>query len=95
MAAGLVYNLPIFEYAPRKVKMAVTGNGNASKEQVARMLEKLLEFSFENTPIDATDGLAVAVCHFFQGNTPTAGKGKKDWSAFLKDNPERIKQRSK
>ena len=94
MAAGLVYNLPIFEYAPKKVKMAVTGNGNASKEQVARMLENLLEFTFEQVPLDATDGLAVAVCHFFQGKILSSGGGGKNWSSFLKDNPERVRQRT-
>lgn len=95
MAAGLVYNLPIHEYAPRKVKMAVTGSGNASKEQVARMLEKLLEFNFENAPLDATDGLAVAVCHFFQGNALSSSTLHKGWSSFLRDNPGRVRQRSK
>ena len=93
MAAGLVYNLPVFEYAPRKVKMAVTGNGNASKEQVARMLEKMLDFSLGNNPLDATDGLSVAVCHYFQGANVSTGSSHKNWSSFLKDNPGRIKKR--
>ncbi len=93
MAAGLVYNLPIFEYAPRKIKMAVTGSGTASKDQVARMLEKVLEFSLGKDPLDATDGLAAAVCHFYQGVNISTKSGHKDWSSFLKNNPGRIKDR--
>ncbi|MFK7970064.1 MAG: crossover junction endodeoxyribonuclease RuvC [Bacteroidia bacterium] len=90
MAAGLVHDLPIFEYAPRKIKMAVTGNGNASKEMVAGMLEKVLNFK-QGKYLDATDGLAVAVCHFYQDNALGTGKSYKDWGAFLKDNPGRKK----
>ncbi len=92
MAAGLIKNLPIYEYAPRKVKMAVTGRGTASKEQVAAMLEQLLSFKSEEKLLDATDGLAVAVCHFFQNNVLT-GRSHNDWNSFLKDNPSRVKKR--
>ena len=92
MAAGLMKDLPIYEYAPRKVKMAVTGNGNASKEQVAAMLEKLMNFE-RGKFLDATDGLAVAVCHFFQGDNIGTQSGHKDWGSFLKANPERKKKR--
>lgn len=91
MAAGLMHDLPIFEYAPRKVKVAVTGNGAASKEQVARMLEQLLKHSLRDAPMDATDGLAVAVCHFFQSNLVSRGKSYNNWHSFLKDNPDRLK----
>lgn len=89
MAAGLAQGLEVFEYAPRKVKVAVIGNGGASKEQVAGMLQKLL--SFEEWPqyLDATDGLAVAVCHFFQNKALSKGKSYRDWGSFLKDNPDK------
>ena len=92
MAAGLSRNLPIFEYSPRKIKQSITGNGNAGKGQVAAMLQTLL--SFKETPefLDATDGLAVAVCHAFQ--RISTGKNKKSysgWEAFVKDNQRRMK----
>ncbi|WP_295651504.1 crossover junction endodeoxyribonuclease RuvC [uncultured Mucilaginibacter sp.] len=97
MAAALSRQLPIAEYAPRKIKQSITGNGNATKEQVAAMLQTLLKF--EETPqfLDATDGLAVAVCHAFQKislkGTSSIGGGKKaktGWAAFVKDNTERV-----
>ncbi|MEO1449303.1 MAG: crossover junction endodeoxyribonuclease RuvC [Bacteroidota bacterium] len=93
MAAGLLHGLSIAEYAPKKVKSAVTGTGLASKEQVAAMLRRLLNFEEEPKYLDATDGLAVAVCHFFQGNAITGGKKAKDWGSFLKANPDRVKKR--
>lgn len=94
MAAGLVQGLPIFEYAPRKVKVAVTGNGAASKEQVAHMLQRLLQFEEQPRYLDATDGLAVAVCHFFQGQLPEeVGNKSGDWGDFLRQNPGRIRKR--
>jgi len=89
MAAALVRQIPITEYAPRKIKQAVTGNGNASKEQVAVMLKTLLKFEGNDIELDATDALGVAVCHHFQQNLPQ-GKNK-SWEAFIKDNPNRIK----
>lgn len=89
MAAALYREIPIFEYAPRKVKKAVTGKGAASKEQVSKMLETILDFRDDSLPMDATDGLAVAVCHFLQkGNVGSKGGG---WKKFLRDNPERVK----
>ena len=89
MAAALSREIPITEYAPRKVKQSVTGNGNASKEQVSQMLQTLLKFEHATNLLDATDALAVAVCHQFQGNIK---KGKsKSWEGFLKDNPQRVK----
>ena len=91
MAAAINQGLPIFEYAPRKVKVAVTGNGAASKEQVAAMLRKLLKFEEEPQYLDATDGLAVAVCHFFQGDQPQVGSKAKGWADFVKKNPGRLK----
>ncbi len=89
MAAGLAQGLEIFEYAPRKVKVAVTGSGAASKEQVAAMLQKLLIFEEWPTYLDATDGLAVAVCHFFQNKNLSQGKSYSGWDSFLKQNSDR------
>ncbi|MBE8719865.1 crossover junction endodeoxyribonuclease RuvC [Sphingobacterium pedocola] len=91
MAAALNFDIPIFEYSPRKIKQSVTGHGNASKEQVAAMLQTLL--GFKETPefLDATDGLAVAVCHSFQQKTTTRGKSYSGWAAFVKDNEKRIR----
>jgi crossover junction endodeoxyribonuclease RuvC len=93
MAAALSRNLPIFEYSPRKIKQSITGNGNSSKEQVAAMLKTLLKFSETPEFLDATDGLAVAVCHSFQ-KISTAGNKKSytGWDAFAKDNVKRIKK---
>jgi crossover junction endodeoxyribonuclease RuvC len=89
MAAGLHRDLPIFEYSPKKIKQSITGNGNASKEQVAAMLKNLVHFDTIPEYLDATDGLATAVCHFFQGNNPVQGKSYNNWGSFLKENPER------
>lgn len=91
MAAALSRDIPIHEYAPRKIKQSVTGNGSASKEQVAAMLQNLL--GFKETPefLDATDGLAVAVCHSFQQNTSVGNKSYSTWSAFVKDNEKRVR----
>ncbi|MGZ3904605.1 MAG: crossover junction endodeoxyribonuclease RuvC [Bacteroidia bacterium] len=92
MAAGLNFNIPIFEYSPKKVKQSVTGNGNASKEQVSAMVNQLLQVKEKAKYFDATDALAVAVCHHFQSKGLTKEKKSyKDWSAFLSDNPDRIK----
>ncbi len=89
MAAGLNFNIPIFEYSPKKVKQSITGNGNASKEQVAAMLQHLLQIKSPEY-YDATDALAVAVCHHFQSNgLSTAKKSFKSWDAFLSANPGR------
>ncbi|MBK6266315.1 crossover junction endodeoxyribonuclease RuvC [Marivirga sp. S37H4] len=89
MAAALQKDLPITEYAPKKVKMSVTGNGNASKEQVAEMLKTLLGIKEIPKLLDATDALGVAVCHHFQGKTGTSST--KSWKAFINDNPGRVK----
>lgn len=89
MAAALSREIPIVEYAPKKVKQAVTGNGNASKEQVAKMLMTLLHIKELPKLLDATDALAVALCHHFQkGGLKTK---KSSWEAFVKDNPGRIR----
>lgn len=89
MAAALSREIPIVEYAPKKVKQAVTGNGNASKEQVAQMLMTLLKFTKAPKLLDATDALAVAVCHNFQSGLNV--QKSKSWKAFLADNPDRVK----
>lgn len=91
MAAGLSRDIPIVEYSPRKIKQSITGNGNASKEQVAAMLESTLKTKIEVKYMDATDGLAVAICHHYQGNFPKPAKGSNSWSQFVKANPGRIK----
>jgi len=89
MAAALFREVPITEYAPKKVKQSVTGNGNASKEQVAKMLMTLLGIRELPKLLDATDALSVAVCHHFQHGS--LNKKTKSWEGFLKDNPQRIK----
>jgi len=89
ISAALSKDLPIFEYAPRKIKMAITGEGSASKEQVAALLKKLLSIKEMPAKLDATDGLAVAVCHFYQKKLPSSGTSYKNWSDFLKKNPGR------
>lgn len=90
MAAALSRQVPIIEYAPKKVKQSVTGNGNASKEQVARMLMTL--FTLKELPklLDATDALAVALCHHYQ-KAPLKTGGT-SWGKFVKDNPDRVKK---
>ena len=91
MAAGLSRQIPITEYEPKKIKMAITGNGNATKEQVAKMLQQLLNLKTLPKNLDSTDGLAAAVCHFFNSNNPLAGKQYTGWEAFVKQNEKRIK----
>ena len=92
MAAVLTKDLPIQEYAPRKIKQAITGNGNASKEQVGKMLQSLLKLKELPKKLDATDGLAAAVCHYFQtGKSDSGKKNYSGWSSFVKDNPDRTK----
>lgn len=93
MAAGMEQGLSIFEYAPRKIKSAITGSGSASKKQVASVLKTLLKFEEDPKFLDATDGLAVAVCHFFQNNPQAPGKKHKDWASFLSQNPDRQRKR--
>ena len=92
MAAGLSREIPITEYLPKKIKMAITGNGNASKEQVAKMLQSLLDLKTLPKNLDATDGLAAAVCHFYNSGRVQIGKSYTGWSAFVKQNEGRIKK---
>ena len=90
MAAGLSREIPITEYSPKKIKMAITGNGNASKEQVAKMLQSLLKIKELLTNLDSTDGLAAAVCHFYNGGNTTSEKNYTGWDAFVKQNGKRV-----
>lgn len=90
MAAGLSRQVPITEYSPKKIKMAITGNGNASKEQVAKMLQQLLDIKELPKNLDSTDGLAAAVCHFFNEGKVDTGKSYSGWAAFVKQNEDRI-----
>src|SRR6056300_1936571 len=90
MAAGLSREVPITEYLPKKIKMAITGNGNASKEQVAKMLQSLLGLKTIPKNLDATDGLAAAVCHFYNAGKVVGGKSYTGWASFIKQNSDRV-----
>jgi crossover junction endodeoxyribonuclease RuvC len=92
MAAALTKGLPVSEYAPRKVKISVTGNGNATKEQVAKMLKCILKFDTLPTKLDATDGLAVAMCHYYESFGLKTTKSGQCWAEFVRSNPDRIKR---
>ena len=89
MAAAIARQIPIVEYAPRKIKQSVTGNGSSTKEQVAGMVVRLLNIQPENYLLDATDALAVAITHFNQAGKPQTLAGS--WDKFIKDNEDRIK----
>lgn len=91
MAAGLSRQIPITEYLPKKIKMAITGNGNASKEQVAKMLQTTLKLKTLPKNLDSTDGLAAAVCHFYNAGRPEVGKPYTGWTAYVKQNEDRLK----
>jgi crossover junction endodeoxyribonuclease RuvC len=91
MAAGLSREIPITEYSPKKIKMAITGNGNASKEQVAKMLQSMLKIKELPKNLDSTDGLAAAVCHFYNAGNITSEKNYTGWDAFVKQNGNRVK----
>lgn len=90
MAAALSHKLPIYEYSPRKIKQSLTGNGNASKEQVAAMIQKLLHFEEMPRFLDATDALAVAVCHSFQKVVKDTEKKNHTWKDFINQNKDRL-----
>ena len=91
MSAALYRNIPIFEYAPKKIKMAITGSGKASKEQVAGMLKSMFNITTMPKHLDASDGLAAAFCHHLQNNFSFDNKKYTNWGSFIKDNPEKIK----
>jgi len=90
IAAAMHKNIPVFEYSPRKVKMAITGKGSASKEQVAAMLHHLIVFDKEQKYLDASDALGIAICHHLQGKCPVGEKSYSGWGTFLKKNADRI-----
>lgn len=92
LTAAVMKGIPVAEYAPRKAKIAICGNGAASKEQVAMMIQKTLKVDLDPKHLDATDALAIALCHHYQLSNPLAGtSGKTDWKKFLQENPDRIK----
>lgn len=93
MAAALARDVPITEYEPRKIKMAITGNGGASKEQVREMMRRILKIPQESMlpQLDATDALAAALCHFYESQKPAAISSPKSWKDFISKHPERIK----
>lgn len=99
IAAAMHYGIPVTEYSPRKVKQSITGNGNSDKEQVWKMLQQILGLTGKVRSYDATDALAIALCHFFQ-QSPLASKsvstGKKrasQWEQFIQQQPERVKRK--
>ena len=93
LTAAVMKGIPVAEYAPRKAKIAICGNGAASKEQVSMMIQKTLKVDLDPKYLDATDALAIALCHHYQMSNPLAGtNGKTDWKKFLENNPERIKK---
>lgn len=93
MAAALAHDIPISEYAPLKVKQSITGNGGASKEQVAEMLRRMFGVPKDKMPhfLDATDALAVAVCHYYESSKPQTEKGCRSWKEFIAKNPDKVK----
>lgn len=99
MAAALCRGHKVFEYAPRRVKQSITGNGGAAKEQVASMLRSMLGVEYNPKRLDATDGLAVALCHYFESSSPIphqstsrrrSGSKGSSWESFVSGNPERV-----
>lgn len=93
IAAAISRDIPIAEYEPRKIKMAITGNGAAAKEQVQEMLRRILNISQENIlpELDATDALGAALCHFYESSKPEIAKGPRSWKEFISKNPSRVK----
>lgn len=89
IAAALSREIPVFEYSPKKIKQSITGNGNASKEQVAAMLKTLIGLDEKQEHLDASDALGAALCHFFQNNTSNKKENYSGWNAFLNANPNR------
>ncbi|MBQ8810902.1 MAG: crossover junction endodeoxyribonuclease RuvC [Bacteroidales bacterium] len=93
ITAAIMRGISVAEYAPRKAKIAICGNGAASKEQVAMMIQKTLKVDLDPKYLDATDALAIALCHHYQMSNPLAGAtGKSDWKKFIENNPGRIKK---
>jgi crossover junction endodeoxyribonuclease RuvC len=101
IAAAMRHGLGVTEYSPKKIKQSVTGNGNASKDQVLKMLQRLLHFTDDPVYLDASDALAVAVCHYLQSNVQVSNtitkkapvKKTSGWGDFINQNPERVKKK--
>lgn len=94
IAAAMARQVPVFEYAPKKIKMAITGSGSASKEQVASLLKSMLNFNELPKNLDATDGLAAAVCHCYQQKIEnTNDKNYNSWKDFVNKNPKRVQKK--
>lgn len=93
IATAMQAGIPVTEYSPRKIKQSITGNGNAGKEQVWKMLQRLLQITGEIRNYDASDALAVALCHHFQdhGILKNSAEKLKGWEEFIAKNPERVK----
>ena len=91
IAAAITMDVEMTEYAPKKIKQSITGNGNASKEQVAAMLKSLMKIEEMPKHLDATDGLAAAVCHYFQGGVSSGDKKYSSWESFVKNNPKKAR----
>ena len=92
MAAAITMGLDIVEYSPKKIKQSITGNGNASKEQVSAMLDSILNVKLFNQSLDATDALATAVCHYHQSFGGIKKTSYSGWDSYLKDNPAKVKK---
>ena len=93
ISAALTRQIPVFEYAPRKVKMAITGRGDASKEQVKMLVEKTLKTTLDIRFLDASDALAIALCHFYQLTSPlTDTSASTNWKAFVEAHPQRVRK---
>lgn len=93
IAAAINRQIPVFEYAPRKVKMSITGRGDASKEQVKLLMEKTLHETFDAKFLDASDALAIAMCHFYQLTSPlTDTASSRNWKSFIEAHPGRVKE---
>jgi crossover junction endodeoxyribonuclease RuvC len=93
MAAAISRDICITEYEPRSIKLAITGSGAASKEQVQEMLRRILNIPRENLPdeLDATDALAAALCHYYESKKPAIARGPKSWKDFIAKNPDRVR----
>ena len=96
IAAAIHHDIPIHEYAPLKIKMAITGNGSASKQQVAGMLQRMLNLDINEMPkfMDATDALGAAYCHFLQMGRPESQASFKSWKDFVNKNQSRVCKKS-
>lgn len=93
ITAAVMRGIAVAEYAPRKAKIAICGNGAASKEQVAMMIGKTLKVDLNTKYLDATDALAIALCHHYQSSNPLAGAGKSsDWKKYIENNPEKVRK---